>query len=126
MLAATASMKVEAMSDIDVGREITRLEAEIEVLAGEVASCRKIMLAARLAMTGGGAWIAATMIGLVNVYPVGLVAAFTAVIGGIVAFGSNASTARQAAARMAATEAQRSDLIAGLEMKTISASRLVH
>jgi len=114
------------MSEIDVAREITRLEAEIEVMAGEVESCRKIMLAARLAMTGGGAWIAATVIGLLNFYPVGLVAALIAVIGGIVAFGSNASTARQAAARMAAAEAQRSDLIARIEMKTVSASRLLH
>ncbi len=114
------------MSEIDVVREITRLEAEIEVLAGEVASCRKIMLAARLAMTGGGAWIAATLIGLVNFYPLGLIAAVTDIIGGIVAFGSNASTARQAAARMAAAEAQRSDLIAHIEMKTVTTSRLLH
>ncbi len=114
------------MSEIDVAREITRLEAEIEALTGEVASCRKFMLAARLAMTGGGAWIAATVIGLAGFDPLALIAALSAILGGIVAFGSNASTARQAEARMAAAEAARNSLIGRIEMKSVGGSLLLH
>ena len=43
------------MDEGDPHDEIVRLEAQIEELAARIESCRKFILAARIAMAGGGA-----------------------------------------------------------------------
>ena len=70
------------MVEDEVRAEIARLECEIEALAGELASCRKIMVVARLAMAAAAAWIAALLTGLASFQPLGLIAAISALLAG--------------------------------------------
>jgi hypothetical protein len=85
------------MDDGDPHQEIVRLEAQIEELAARIESCRKFILAARIAMAGGGILLAALLLGAIRFDPSALLAAMAALLGGIVMWGSNVSTARQAA-----------------------------
>jgi hypothetical protein len=48
------------------------------------------------------------------------------VLGGIVAWGSNDSTAKETAAEMAATEAERGALIERLELRPVAETRTLH
>ncbi len=114
------------MADDATERAITYLERRIEAIAKVLESCRKIMLVARLAIAAGAVWISATVADLVTFRPFGLVAAICAIIGGIVAYGSNASTARQSRAEMRAAEAERSALIDRMNLKQVVSTRLLH
>jgi len=116
----------DPMANDATERAITHLERRIEALAKVLESCRKIMLVARLAIAAGALWIAATLADLVAFWPFGLVAAICAIIGGIVAYGSNASTARQSRAEMRAAEAERSALIDRMNLKQVVGPHLLH
>ena len=96
--------------------EIARLEAEIEALAAAGARCRKIHAGAKIAMAAGAAVIAVTVLGLLWVDTAWWLAAIAAIIGGVVAFGSNTSSWREIRARQAAAEARRAELIDTLDM----------
>ena len=52
------------LDDSDPRDEIVRLEEHIEQLAGKFESCRKFILAARIAVAGGGVVLAAMLVGL--------------------------------------------------------------
>ena len=56
-------------SDGDPHDEIVRLEAHIEELAAKIESCRKFMLASRIAMAGGGIVLAAMFLGAIRFDP---------------------------------------------------------
>jgi hypothetical protein len=99
--------------------EIARLETRIEALAETIEGCRKIMLVAKVAIAGGGLLILALLIGAVRPDLLTLSGATAALLGGIVALGSNASTARQAAAKMQHAEARRRELIDRLELRSV-------
>lgn len=114
------------MTDDATKRAISRLEARIEALAKVLESCRKVMLVARVAIAAGALWIGVTLAGLVAFSSFGLVASVCAVIGGIVAYGSNASTARQSRAEMRAAETERSALIDALNLKQVVGPHLLH
>jgi hypothetical protein len=114
------------MDGDDIAGEIARLEAEIEVSAAELASCRKVMAAARLTLAAGGTWLAAALFGLVALQPIGLIVAIAAIVGGIVLYGSNASTARQAETRMEAAEASRNRLITAIDPIAVNILRRLH
>jgi phage-related minor tail protein len=114
------------MAEVEVHREIARLEAEIEALAAVLASCRKFMLFARLAMAAGALWMILVALGIVAIQPLGLIAAVCAVIGGIVAFGSNASTARQSQAHMQAAEVLRAELIDRIDLVPVDGRSGLH
>jgi len=114
------------MADDATKRAITRLETRIEILAKILESCRKVMLVARVSIAAGAVWIGVTLTGLVAFSSLGLVAAVCAIIGGIVAYGSNASTARQSRAEMRAAEAERSALIDAMNLKQVVGPHLLH
>jgi hypothetical protein len=99
--------------------EIARLESRIEALAETIEGCRKIMLVAKVAIVGGGLLILAMLVGAVRTDLLTLSGATAALLGGIVALGSNASTARQAAAKMKHAEARRRELIDRLELRSV-------
>ena len=99
--------------------EIARLEMRIERLAETIEGCRKIMVVARVAIVGGGLLTVALLIGAVRPDLLTLSGATAALLGGIVALGSNASTARQAAAKMKHAEARRRELIDRLELREV-------
>jgi hypothetical protein len=107
------------MPDDDLTDQISHLETQIERLAGVAERCRKIILASRAAIATGGLLLVAMTLGLLNVYPVVLVASITAVIGGIVSAGSNGSTLKQTTAAIGAAETLRAQLIGGIELRLV-------
>jgi hypothetical protein len=107
------------MPDDDARDQISRLEARIDELAEIVERCRKVDLASKIAIAVGGLWTLAMMLGIIGDDVVAVIAAMTAVIGGIVVFGSNASTSQQTLAAMAEAEALRAELIGSLRLRVV-------
>ena len=99
--------------------QIERLEERIEWLAAKIESCRKFALASRLAVALGGVVLLAMMLGAIRTEPVALATAIAAVLGGFVMMGSNRSTADEAAAELAAAEAERAELIGSIELRVV-------
>ncbi len=114
------------MPDIDPHDEIERLEVQIEELADRIESCRKFILAARVAMAGGGIVLVAIVIGAIRFDPGALALAGAALLGGIVVWGSNNSTAKEAKTEMAAVEARRLTLIGQLDLHAIAEPKTLH
>jgi hypothetical protein len=99
--------------------QIARLEARIDGLAETLERCRKIALASKVAIAAGAIGMAAMTLGAIRFDPIAMLAAMTAVIGGIVVFGSNDSTSKQTSARMNDAEALRVELIGRLELRIV-------
>ena len=106
-------------SNGDPHDEIVRLEAHIEELAAKIESCRKFILASRIAMAGGGIVLAAMLLGAVRFDPATMAAAVAALLGSIVVWGSNGSTAKEAGKELAAAEADRAALIEMIDLRVI-------
>jgi hypothetical protein len=106
-------------SDGDSHDEIVRLEAHIEELAAKIESCRKFILASRIAVAGGGILLAAMLLGAIRFDPAAMAAAVAALLGGIVVWGSNGSTAKEAAKELATAEADRAALIEKIDLRVI-------
>jgi hypothetical protein len=114
------------MSDGDSHDEIEGLEAQIETLSTRIESCRKFILAARIAVIGGGVLLVVLLLGLIRFDPVLLLTAFAALLGGIVVWGSNGSTAKEAADDLAKAEANRKALIGLIDLRTIAERPTLH
>lgn len=114
------------MSDTDLHDEIERLEAQIDELAARLESCRKFVLVARVAIAAGVILLAAILLGAVTFDPRLLLAAVTALLGGVVVWGSNGSTAKEAAAELAAAEAERARLIGLLNLHVVAERPTLH
>jgi hypothetical protein len=104
----------------DARKEIARLEARLDALADGLSRCRKVKLIAQIALAGGGVWMAAALVGLIAFDPVAFMAAIAGVIGGIVMYGSNATTAQEMEAEMKDAEAKRAALIGALDLRVVS------
>lgn len=98
--------------------EISRIEARLEELAETAERCRKFILASKAAIAIGGALLLVTMLGFLASIQV-FIAAIAAVLGGIVALGSNVSTLQQTTAAIGAAEALRSDLIDRIDLQLV-------
>ncbi len=98
---------------------IVQIEARIEELAEQIERCRKLSLAAKIAIGAGSAWILFTLLGLIVFYPSAMLAALAAVIGGIVLLGSNSTTWAQAETALRQSEATRAVLIGQLQMRVV-------
>jgi hypothetical protein len=105
--------------ELDPRAEIARLEAQIERLSERLEWCRKVRLFSHVAMVLGAIWLAAALVGLIAFDPIALIAAISAIIGGIVAFGSNTTTTKEVAVALKRAEARRFDLIASLELRVV-------
>jgi hypothetical protein len=114
------------MNDRDPHDEIVRLEARIEQLAATLESCRKFILAGRIAVAGGGVVLAAMLIGIIRVDPTAMAAGFAAALGGIAVWGSNGSTAQEAAKEMAMAEADRAALIGMMDLRLVAERPTLH
>ena len=110
---------VGAMDRPGTPADIERLEARIETLQEAIARCRKIALAAKIAIAAGAAWLVLTFVGLAPFLPTFLFASLAALIGGVVLLGSNSTTWKQMEAALTASEAMRRDLIEQLELRVI-------
>lgn len=102
---------------------IARLEVRIEELAETAERCRKIALASKATLALGAAWMALIILGAVSPYGISLLGALTLTLGSLVAFGSNASTARQTAAAIAAAEQERAELIDRIDLQAVAEPR---
>ena len=99
--------------------EIARLEEQIERLETKLESCQKFAAASRFAMALGGILLVGLVFGVIPFDPLILTGAMAAGLGGVVTLGSNNSTAKEAAAQLAAAEAERADLIGSIELRVI-------
>jgi hypothetical protein len=114
------------MDDSDPHDEIVRLEAHIEALAARIESCRKFILAARIAVAGGGILLVALLFGAIRFDPQLMMIAVAALLGGIVVWGSNNATAKEAAAELAAAEANRKALIGLIDLREVAQRPTLH
>ncbi len=103
----------------DPHEEIVRLEEHIEELKAKIESCRKFILASRIAIAGGAVVLAAMLVGAIRFDPGVMAASVAALVGGIVVWGSNGSTAKEAAKELAAAEADRAALIETIDLRVI-------
>ena len=103
------------MNESDNRDEIVRFEAQIDELADRIESCRKFILVGRIAVAGGGAML----VGAIQFDPAVIAVAVTAVLGGIVAAGSNHSTAKEAMHELTVAEAKRTALIGQIDLRQI-------
>jgi hypothetical protein len=103
----------------NVAREIAQLEERIETLNASIERCRKVSLAAKLAVGAGLAWFVLFLFWIVSFNPTAFVAATSAVLGGFVLLGSNATTWEQTEAARAAAEAMRADLIGSIKLRLV-------
>ena len=116
----------EIVAGADPHAAIERLEERIEQIAARLENCRKFMLAARVAMALGAAVLLAGLFGLVRFDVMNLSIAFAAVLGGIVVFGSNSSTSKEAAAQLTEAERNRAALIGTMELRAIAERATLH
>jgi hypothetical protein len=123
---AAYTAPMDDISDADPHDEIERLEAQIEEIGSRLESCRKFILAARVAVTGGAVLLAAVLLGVIAFDARLLLAAIAALLGGIVLWGSNHSTAEEAATELKKTEAERVALIASLDLHLIEERSTLH
>jgi hypothetical protein len=114
------------MADGDARDQIALLEARIEALSDSIGRCGKISVGAKIAIACGAAWFALLVLGVVRFDATGFVAALTAVLGGIVLLGSNATTWAQTEADLHAAQAARADMIGSLVLRVVSDRPTLH
>jgi hypothetical protein len=110
------------MADDDLRDQISRVETDIEEYAITLEGCRKAMLLSKVAIAAGIAFLAAYLVGAIWLNSVAVIGAMAAVLGGVVVFGSNLTTSRQATSAMAALERHRAELIDTINLRTIGES----
>ena len=116
---APSALRSAAWTATTSTTDIARIEARIEELGEAIERCRKLALAAKIAIAAGAAWIVLTLAGAIPYVPYMTVAALAAVIGGVVLAGSNSTTWQQTEAALAASEAMRADLIEHLHLRVV-------
>jgi len=104
----------------DPHEAIVRIEEQIEELAAKIESCRKFILASRIAVAGGGFVLAAMLVGVIRSDLGLMAAAVSLLLGGIVVWGSNSSTAKVTANEIAAAESKRAALIEHINPRVVS------
>ena len=114
------------MSDIDPHAEIERLEAQIEELSARIENCRKFILAGRIAVAVGGILLVALLVGAIRFDLQLMMLAMAALLGGIVVWGSNGSTAKEAETELAAAEANRKALIGLIDLRVVAERPTLH
>jgi hypothetical protein len=119
MVHADYRMGDDLVEEEDPAVQIPRLEAEIERLARVAESCRKVVLAAKVAIAAGAVALLVTATGIVRVDQLVPLAAIAAILGGIAAAGSNSRTLREATANIRAAEARRAALIGALPFSAV-------
>ena len=108
------------MDDADPHDEIVRLEAQIDDFAAQIESCRKFILAGRIGIAAGFIVLAAMLFGFMRFDPAIMAAAVAALLGGIVVYGSNSGTAKEAATRLAKAESDRNALIGLIDLRVVA------
>ncbi len=100
--------------------QISRIEAQLEQLAAVAEQCRKIILVSKAAIAAGAAMLLVMVLGLFGSGPALALASIAAMLGGIVALGSNVSTLQQTMDAIGAAEQLRSDLISAIDLRVVA------
>ena len=111
------------MHEGDVSDQVGQLEDRLAALAEAIERCRKIAVGSKIAIAAGGVWFALVLIWVLPFDAAAFVAALSAVLGGIVLLGSNATTWAQTEAELHAAEAMRTDLIGQIDLRVIGEQR---
>jgi hypothetical protein len=118
---------LKLVPELEPREQIARLETEIERLSETAVWCRKLAVAARVAVVAGLALFAAILVGPVQATGLSLMIAAILSLGGAVLAGSNGTTARETAEKIAAAERARAELIGGIELTLVpDAPRVLH
>ena len=99
--------------------EISRIEARLEQLAAVAEQCRKIILVSKAAIAAGVAMLLVMMLGLFGSSAAVALGSIGAVLGGIVALGSNISTLQETMDAISAAEMLRSNLISRIDLRVV-------
>ena len=110
----------EDLENGDPHEEIVRLEEHVEELVAKIESCRKFILASRIAAAGGGLLLAGMLFDAIRSDLGLMAAAVSLLLGGIVGWGSNSSTAKEATKELAAAESERTALIEQINPRVVS------
>lgn len=103
----------------EIRDDIDHIEARIEALTVSLERCRKISLFAKIVVTAGAVWFALLLLWIVSFGAAGFVAALSAVLGGLVLLGSNATTWQQTEAALHTAEAERAQLIGNIDLRLV-------
>ena len=103
----------------DTHSEIARLEQRIERLSESLERCRKVAMAAKIAIGLGAALLAALIFRVVYADVLWLMIAAILTLGGIVLSGSNSRTADEFAAGIAEAERLRAALIGEIDLTLV-------
>jgi len=114
------------MNNGDPHDEIVRLEAQIEALSDKIESCRKFILAGRIAAAAGGVLLVALLLGAIRFDLQLMMFAMAAFLGGIVVWGSNGSTANEAKSELATAEVNRKALIGMIDLRVVAERPTLH
>ncbi|HMG79665.1 MAG TPA: hypothetical protein VK591_13345 [Xanthobacteraceae bacterium] len=114
------------MKNSDPHDEIVRLEAQIEALSDKIENCRKFILAGRIATAIGGILLVVLLLGAIRFDLQLMMLAMAALLGGIVVWGSNGSTANEAENELAAAEANRKALIGLIDLRVVAERPTLH
>jgi hypothetical protein len=108
------------MNDAGLRDDITHLEDRIEALRVSIERCRKISVAAKIAIAGGLIWMLLALIALAPSTPVSFFTGLAAVLGGIVLLGSNKTTWEQTEAALQQAQLMRSQLIGNIPLRLVA------
>ena len=118
---------LRVVPDVEPREQIARLESDIERLNEAADWCRKIAVLAKLAIGAGLALLAAILVGPVQATGLSLMIVAILSLGGAVLAGSNGTTARETAEKIAAAEQARAELIGAIELRLVAdAPRVLH
>lgn len=106
-------------ADRDARAEIAALEEEIAALQERVEQCRKIALAAKAAIAGGGLALLLLAFGAFGYAPGVLLGGLAAFLGGLALLGTNAGTRRETLLVLRDREERRDDLIGWIDLRLV-------
>ena len=116
-----------SVADGAMREQVTRLEADIERLSDVAQRCRKIAVAAKIAIGAGCVLLASLLVGAIGADALSLMISAILIIGGIVLVGSNETTLKQTLARIEDAERLRAALISQMELTLVpETTRLLH
>jgi hypothetical protein len=122
-LISSGALNLDDDQSGDPHDEVVHLEERIEDLAAKIESCRKLILVSRIAVAGGSLVLTGMLFSVIRFDPATMAAAVAALLGGIVIWSSNSSTAQQAAKELASAESDRSALIEEMDLGDVTPLR---